>query len=64
MTDNMIGKKFVISGMVIEILADDNERWKTRNDTTREIIFMNKSVLEHAVKLGKAEEITENHTRG
>lgn len=55
----MVGKKFIISGMVIEIVADDGERWETRNTTTRETVFFNKSVLDEAVRLGKAEEITE-----
>lgn len=57
--DEMIGKKFMISGMAIEIVADDGETWETRNITTRETVFINKSVLQNAVKLGKAEEITQ-----
>ncbi|NNG14665.1 MAG: hypothetical protein HKM22_05845 [Gammaproteobacteria bacterium] len=56
--DRMIGKKFMISGMVIEIISDDNETWETRNITTKETVFFNKSVLEGAIKLGKAEEIS------
>jgi len=55
----MIGKKFMISGMSIEIVSDDGDRWETRNLTTKETIFMDKLVLEHAIKLGKAEEITQ-----
>ena len=46
-----IGKKFIISGMTIEIISDDVKRWETRNITTREIVFFD--------KLGKAEEIVE-----
>ena len=56
---NMTGKKFMISGMVIEIVSDDGDRWETRNITTKETIFMNKIVLQNAIKLGKAEEVTE-----
>jgi hypothetical protein len=56
--DNMIGKQFMISGMALEITADDGARWETRNTTTRETVFMNKDVLQSAIKLGKAEEIT------
>ena len=52
-----IGQKFIISGMTIEIVSDDGERWKTRNITTKEIVFFDKSVLLNAVKLGKAEEV-------
>jgi len=56
--EKMIGKKFVITGMTIEIVADAGERWEARNITTRETIFIRKSVLLNAVKLGKAEEIS------
>ena len=56
----MIGKKYNISGMTIEIISDDGERWKTHNVTTNEIIYFDKSTLEKAIKLGKAEELTEH----
>ncbi|NOR52390.1 MAG: hypothetical protein GQ470_07210 [Gammaproteobacteria bacterium] len=56
--DKLIGKTFVISGMSIEIISDDGERYETRNITTKETIFFNKSVLQNAIKLGKAEEIS------
>jgi len=49
----------MISGMVIEIVSDDGDRWETRNITTKETIFMNKTVLQNAIKLAKAEEVTE-----
>jgi hypothetical protein len=55
----MIGKKFIISGMAIEIVSDDGERWETRNITTRQTVFINKSVFHDAIKLGKAEEISQ-----
>jgi len=55
--DKIIGKKFIISGMAIEIVSDDGERWEARNITTKETVFINKSVLLNAIKLGKAEEI-------
>lgn len=55
--DITIGQKFMISGMTIEITSDAGERWETRNITTREIVFFDKSVLLNAIKLGKAEEI-------
>lgn len=54
----MIGKKFMIAGMTIEIVADAGDRWETRNSTTNETVFMSKTVLQNAIKLGKAEEIT------
>ena len=54
-----LGQKFIISGMTIEVVSDDGERWKTRNITTKEIVFFDKSVLLNAVKLGKAEELFE-----
>ena len=55
--DIKIGQKFIISGMTIEIISDDGERWQTRNITTREIVFFDKLVLLNAIKLGKAEEV-------
>lgn len=58
MVDKMIGKKFMISGMTIEIISDDGERWETRNITTKGTVFINKSVLHNAIKLGKAEEVS------
>ena len=57
--DIKIGQKFMISGMTIEIISDDGDKWETRNITTREIVFFDKSVLIKAIKLGKAEEVVE-----
>ena len=57
--DKMVGKRVVISGMSIEIVSDDGEKWEARNITTRETVFINKLVLQRAIKLGKAEEISE-----
>jgi hypothetical protein len=56
---DMIGKKVVISGMAIEVVSDDDERWECRNITTKEAVFIKKSVLKDAIKLGKAELISE-----
>jgi hypothetical protein len=53
----MIGRKYSISGMTIEIVSEDGERWEARNTTTQETVFIEKSVLQNAIKLGKAEEI-------
>ena len=55
----MIGKKFKIAGMTIEIISDHDDRWETRNLTTYETVMFSKSVLENAIKLGKAEELSE-----
>lgn len=57
--EEMIGKKFMISGMVLEVISDAGERWETRNITTKDTVLMKKSILQNAIKLGKAEEITE-----
>ena len=54
---NILGNKYMISGMTIEIMSDAGDRWETRNLTTKEIIFFDKNVLDSAIKLGKAEEI-------
>ena len=55
--DIKIGKKLIISGMTIEIVSDAGDKWETRNITTKEIVFFDKSVLLKAIKLGKAEEV-------
>jgi len=39
--ENMVGKKLMISAMAIEIASDAGDRWKTRNITTKENVFMN-----------------------
>ena len=54
-----VGQKYMISGMTIEIVSDDGDKWQTRNITTREIVFFDKLVLLKAIKLGKAEEFVE-----
>lgn len=54
-----VGQKFIISGMTIEVISDDGERWETRNITTGEIVYFDKTVLLNAIKLGKAEEVVE-----
>lgn len=56
--DVVIGKRYMISGMVIEVVADDGDRWKTKNITTGEIVYFDKKMMQQAIKLGKAEEIT------
>ena len=49
----------MISGMLIEIVSDEGDQWETRNITTNETVFFDKSVLEKAIKLGKAEAISD-----
>lgn len=53
----MIGKKFMISGMLIEIVSENDNKWETRNLTTNEVVYFDKDVLDKAIRLGKAEEI-------
>jgi len=53
----MLGKKFIISGISIEIVSDAGKKWQVRNITTKEMVFISKAVLKNAIKLGKAEEI-------
>ena len=57
--ETMIGKRFSISGMSIEIVSDVGDKWETRNLTTRERVLFDKTTLRNAIKLGKAEEISE-----
>ena len=57
---NMMGKKIIISGMTIKIVSDDGEKWIAHNITTKEIVTFNKIFLQDAIKLGKAEVISES----
>ena len=50
--------------MDIEVIADEGEQCECRNITTREVLFMEKTVIENAVKLGKAEVISASPKRG
>jgi len=59
----MIGKRLLISGMMIEIISDEGDRWMTRNVTTKEKVAFQKTVLESAIKLGKAEEVPDIDVR-
>lgn len=54
----MIGKKYMISGMVIEIVSDEGDKWLMRNITTNEIVYFDKAFLDKAIRLGKAEEVS------
>jgi hypothetical protein len=60
----MIGKTIRIAGMNIEVISDAGEKWQCRNITTREALFMEKTVIENAIKLGKAEVISESTKHG
>lgn len=53
----MIGKKFIISGMLMEVVAEEGEQWQLRNHTTNQTILMDKAFLEKSIKLSKAEEV-------
>lgn len=44
--------------MQIEIISDKGNRWEARNVTTGETVFFDKLVLDKAIRLGKAEEVT------
>lgn len=55
----LIGKTIIISGMVLQVVADAGENWETRNTTTQETVFIDKSVLQHAIKLAKAEVVSQ-----
>lgn len=60
----MIGKGFMVSGIIIEVIANDGDRLQTRNITTRKTVFFDRSALEKAIKLGMAEEITKQDDQG
>jgi len=52
---DLMGKRIDIAGMTLDIVADAGERWECRNTTTRETVLMDKSVIDRAIRLGKAE---------
>ncbi|MGV6826118.1 MAG: hypothetical protein ACWA5Q_04000 [bacterium] len=58
MKDSLIGKCFEISGMTLEIVAEADDRWETRNITTQGTVFLDKAVLDRAIRLGQAEEVS------
>ena len=53
----MIGKQFIITGMLMEVVADEGEKWKLRNHTTNETLLMDKAFLDKSIRLGKVEEV-------
>ncbi len=57
--NTLIGKKYVISGMSIEVISDAGERWEMRNLTSKETVYINKAVLDNAIRLGKAEAVSD-----
>jgi len=59
----MIGKKIMISGMLLHVVADAGDKWETWNEVTREAVFMKKSVLQSALKLAMAEVISNIDTQ-
>ena len=56
----MVGKKYEISGMTLEIIGDAGEKWETINMTTKDIVYFNKIQLQDAIKLGKVSEIIDD----
>ena len=58
--DNLIGKQIFITGMTIEVIADADDKWECLNLTTKDTVMFKKTVIEGAIKLGKAEVISED----
>ncbi len=56
----MIGKKYEIAGMILDIIGDAGEPWEVKNMTTQEIIFFNKIQLQDAIKLGKVVDVSDD----
>lgn len=46
--------------MTIEVISDDEDMWVTRNLPTNETVSFKKEVLERAIRLGKAEIVSES----
>ena len=45
--------------MLIEIVSEAGDKWEARNITTQETVYFDKFFLEKAIKLGKAEMISD-----
>ena len=60
----MIGTKLHISGMIMEVIGDEGDKWKIRNHTTNDTLFMDKTLLEKSIKLGKAELLVDEPDQG
>ncbi|MCW8888905.1 MAG: hypothetical protein OQK25_07575 [Gammaproteobacteria bacterium] len=54
----MIGKRFELPDMIIEIISDNGDSWKTRCIATKKTDLMNKQVLQNAIRLGRAKEVS------
>jgi hypothetical protein len=54
----MIGKTIEISGMVVEVVADEGDSWKCLNLTTQQTLVLKKAMIERAIKLGQAEVVS------
>ena len=57
MIKDLAGKTFSIAGMRLEVIEEEGDRWKTRNTTTNEIVYLKKSMLDQAIRFGQAEEV-------
>ena len=57
---SLIGKTYVISGMTIRVLSEEKGKYVAENVTTHEIVRFDRAFLEKAIKLGKAEEVSNN----
>ena len=55
---DIVGKRFAISGMTIDVLSDEGDKYQVRNLTTRDIIELDKTMLVNAIRLGKAEQVS------
>ena len=53
----MINRKFIITGMLMEVIADEGDKWKLLNHSTNETVLLDKTFLEKSIKLGKVEEV-------
>jgi len=55
----MIGKQFIIAGMRMEVIADAGDQWQVLNLTTGKSLLFDKKMLHDAIRLAKAEEVTD-----
>ena len=43
--------------MVMEVIADEGDKWLMLNHTTQQTVLFDKAFLEKSIKLGKAQEV-------
>jgi hypothetical protein len=47
--------------MLMEVIADEGDKWKLLNHTTNETVKLDKAFLEKSIRLGNVEEVLDDN---